>query len=311
MGTTIYDQVKALLFKSEVTYGVDPTPAAANVVRAFDLSITPIEKTVKDRASVAPHLGAGDTFIVGKHVKMDFKVELAGSGAAGTAPAWGSMMKACGMAEVVAAATSVTYSPVSADFGSGAMYFFRDGVRHVILGARGNAKLNVGALDMPHIAFSFIGLYGGITAAALPVGLDWSAYKNPVAAEPVNDPVFSLQSYAAKYKSAEIDLGQKVEFRALANDHSVIISSRAATAKVNIQEVTPDVKDYWAALTGHVKDVFTLQHGATAGNIVTISAPKLQIVGVSPTVEQGISHLNIDASLKPDAGNDELTLVLT
>ena len=56
--------------------------------------------------------------LANQHVEITFEVELAGSGSAGTAPAWGPIIRACGFSETISASTSVTYAPVSSSFES-------------------------------------------------------------------------------------------------------------------------------------------------------------------------------------------------
>jgi hypothetical protein len=80
-------------------------------------------------------------------------VELAGSGTAGTAPAYGSILKACGFSETIVASTSVTYAPVSSSFSSVTIYYNVDGVRHKLTGCRGTFTLNGTVGDIPYIEF--------------------------------------------------------------------------------------------------------------------------------------------------------------
>ena len=46
-----------------------------------------------------------------QRVEVTFEVEMAGSGTAGTAPAFGPLLKACGNSETIVTDTSVTYAP--------------------------------------------------------------------------------------------------------------------------------------------------------------------------------------------------------
>jgi hypothetical protein len=53
--------------------------------------------------------------------------------------------------------------------------------------------------------------------------------------------------------------------------------------------------------------VMTLIHGNVAGNIVQVSAPKVQIVGIDTPEEDGCVMLAMDVILQPStAGNDEI-----
>lgn len=90
---------RLLLAEIESTYGTDPTPGAADAVLVRDLSITPVQSDVVSRDLVRPYLGASEQLLANTRVECTFSVELAGSGTAGTAPRFGSVLKACGLAE--------------------------------------------------------------------------------------------------------------------------------------------------------------------------------------------------------------------
>jgi len=97
---------KVILFKLESSYGVDPTPTgSANAVQATQVSLTPMDGNDLDRGLDFAWLGRSETIPDQLTVQLDFRVELAGSGSGGTAPAWGPLIKACRFAETVKAST--------------------------------------------------------------------------------------------------------------------------------------------------------------------------------------------------------------
>jgi len=110
---------RLILAKTETTYGTDPTPTGAtNAILVRNLEITPLQADTVTRDLIRPYLGNSDQLLAQTRVEVTFEVELAGSGAAGTAPAYGAVLKACGLSETVVATTSVTYAPVSSSFSS-------------------------------------------------------------------------------------------------------------------------------------------------------------------------------------------------
>ena len=105
---------QVLLAKPEITYATDPVPTgAANAMLVSNVKLNPLNATEIDRKVVTPYFSNLGKVIADTHVTIDFDVEIAASGVLGTAPAWGTLMKGCALAETVVAATSVTYSPVS------------------------------------------------------------------------------------------------------------------------------------------------------------------------------------------------------
>jgi len=97
---------QVLLAKTEVSYGVDPTPTGeANAILATQVSLTPMDGQDIDRQLNQAWLGRSDTIPDQLTMAMDFRVELAGSGSGGTAPAWAPLLKACRFSETVLSST--------------------------------------------------------------------------------------------------------------------------------------------------------------------------------------------------------------
>lgn len=99
---------KAILVKIEPVYGTDSVPTGgANAVEVRNLSIVPMKnKTVEQNIEQA-FMGNQQEIVVGTEVTVQFDVAITGSGAAGTAPAYGPMNRACGRSET-ALAVAVT-----------------------------------------------------------------------------------------------------------------------------------------------------------------------------------------------------------
>ena len=89
-----------LLAKIESSYGVAPTPtAAANAMLVANLQVMPFEAQVAQRQTVQPFQGGRQRIHWGLMSRCSFEVELAGAGAAATAPKWGPLIRACGFSE--------------------------------------------------------------------------------------------------------------------------------------------------------------------------------------------------------------------
>ena len=99
MADPIKWKTKIILAKVEGTYGTDAEPAAADAMLMTDVELRPMEGQDIARNSERPHLGAQETIPAGLYVTLTGSVELQGSGAAGTAPGWGILMRSCAAAE--------------------------------------------------------------------------------------------------------------------------------------------------------------------------------------------------------------------
>lgn len=92
-----------ILAASEATYGVDPTPTAANAVRIISAELNPITGDRVQRTTLQPFLGGRKPMLARDHVGLTITFELGGSGA-GTAPRFGPLLQACGLSATTAAA---------------------------------------------------------------------------------------------------------------------------------------------------------------------------------------------------------------
>lgn len=99
---------RAILAKIETTYGVDASPTGgANAILMSNLTVSPMEMTLVERANIKAYLGNNPSVLAAIYAKLAFDVEMAGSGTAGTVPAYGVLLRACGLSET-ALATAVT-----------------------------------------------------------------------------------------------------------------------------------------------------------------------------------------------------------
>lgn len=97
---------RLVLVKTEgSSYGVNSSPTGSNALFINDdLELSqPAGGGVTQRRILRPYRGAYENLVVNSQVGITFSVELAGSGTAGTAPAYADLLRACGMAQTIAA----------------------------------------------------------------------------------------------------------------------------------------------------------------------------------------------------------------
>lgn len=302
----------ALLAKIESTYGTDPTPTgSANAMLVSNLQLTPLVAEYAGRNVIRPYLGNDEQIPTNSHVEVSFDIELAGSGAAGTAPDWGPLMKACGMSETISASTSVTYAPVSASFDSVTMYCFYDGTRHKITGARGTVSLKADAKTLPVLQFKFTGIYSTPTDTALPT-VTLSRFIKPAAINKDNTTTFTVHSVTAVMSAFTFDVANKIVYRNLVNSESVLLTDRAPTGSCTIEATTVATKDWWTTIKSATTAAVSMVHGTTAGNIVTLTASNTQITEPQFSEQDGILMLGMKLTFVPgSSGNDEFSIALT
>ena len=305
---------RLIVIETESTYGTDSTPDGADAVLVRDLSITPQSSDVVSRDLIRPYLGASQQLLANTRVECTFSVEMAGSGTAGTAPAYGKALKACGLAETVVGGTSVTYDPVSSSFSSVTIHYMIDGVRHKMTGCRGNVGITANVGEIPTLDFTFTGIYNAPDDSAI-LTPTYANQDDPLVFKNDNVTGFQLLSYAGALQSFSFDLGNATVYRELVGgSKEVLITDRSATGSVTIEAVTMATKDYFAsaidddAALGNL--VFT--HGTTAGNKVQFTSSKVDIGDVAYGDADGIAMLEIPYTCVPDsAANAEFDLVYT
>lgn len=303
---------KVLLFAIEGTYGTDAAPTGAlNAVLAKDVKVMPMEGADVSRELDTPNMGNQPTIPNELHSKFTFQVELAPSGAAGTAPAWGVLLRACACAEVITADTSVAYNPVTNSHESGTLYFNVDGTLYKSVGCRGTAKFVIDAQGVPMIEFELIGLYATPTSSALPTP-DYTAWQDPKVATTQNTPTFTIAGTSLVMRSFSLDLANKVENRFLIGRDAVLITDREDMIETRVEAVPLTTLDPYSLAEGQTKVAVQLVHGTAAGNIATLDVPKAQVQRPQGLEDaQGIVEWPLNLVPLPDSGNDQWTLTLT
>jgi len=304
---------RLILAKAEATYGTDPTPTgSANAILVRNLEITPLQSDIVQRELIRPYLGNYEQLLAQTRVQVTFEVELAGSGAAGTAPAYGPVLKACGLSETVVATTSVTYAPVSTSFSSVTIYFYQDGIRHIVTGARGTFTLNGQVGAIPTIAFTMTGIYNAPTDTALATPT-YANQATPLIFKNGNTTSFSAFSYSGALQSIDLNLGNEIVYRELiGGTKEVLITDRKPAGTISIEAVLLATKNYFTVSTGSTTGSVSFQHGTTAGNIATLTMAQSDLADASYADLNGIAMLNLPYVATPTAaGNDELSLAYT
>jgi len=299
----------ALLAKIETVYGTDSTPTgAANSILARNVNINPLELEEEDRNIQQPYLGNSGKIVTSFSGGIDFEVEIAGAGAAGTVPKYGPLLRGCSFAEAITAGVKVAYTLVSSGFESLVMYYNLDGARHIFTGSRGSVEMGLNAKGIPVYKFAFKGIFNQVIDAALPTAV-YTGFVTPLAVGKVNTPTFTLHAYAAVMKALSINVANQVVYRNLVNYEGVDNVDRQPVGSVEIESTLAATKAWFAIAKDKTPGALNLVHGITAGNIVQIQAPNVLLSQPKYSDVDGIVMLTANLELMPTAaGNDELTI---
>ncbi|ARO88180.1 hypothetical protein EBAPG3_010540 [Nitrosospira lacus] len=300
---------KALLTKIETTYATDALPTGvANAILCLNVNITPMENEMIDRNREQAFFGHQAQLPVNTTVRLDYEVELVGSGTLGTAPAWGPLVRACAFAETISAGVSVAYNPISSAIESVTQYFNLDGVLHKLLGCRGSVSMKISAKGNPVFAFKTMGLYGGISDAVMPTQT-LTAWKDSIAVNNANTSAFALHGYAGKLYDMNIDLATKLVHRNLVGTEDIQLTDREPAGDIVIEATNIATKDFWTISKAATLGALTITHGTVAGYKVKIDAPNVQLINPSYEDRDGFAAAKMGLRFMPgSSGNDELTI---
>ena len=302
---------KRILFALESTYGVDPGPTgASNAVLAMDVTLKPMEGQDQERDLEQPGMSANGTIPTDLHSAISFTVDLSASGVAGTAPAWGALLRACGVAEVISAGTSVTYTPISESFESGTFHLVIDKTRYVILGARGTAEFDLSAQATPKIKFDFTGLFAIPTEVSAPA-VTLTSWKEPKIVSAQNTPTFTIDAIPLVMSSAKLALGNKVEPRFLVGSDRVLITDKSETFETTVEAQALTAFDPFTMARDMGQVPVELVHGTTAGSIATLSLTSAQMQRPSISQSQNIKEWPLRLIPRAATENDQWSLTLT
>jgi hypothetical protein len=301
---------RSILAKVEVTEGTDSTPVVAtNAILCGSITVTPVGGSTADRQLAYPDFSATPKVHVNKFVQVQFDVELAGAGAAGSAPKYGVLLRGCGMSETLNADTSAVYQPVSSAFEAISIYANEGGTLHKLLGARGTVSFVFNKDSIPVMRFSFIGRWT-IPAAAALAGLTLTGWQNGIPVGKVNTPTFTLDGFEAELEQLQIDLGNSVIHRDRPNAEYVAITGRQAGGSMQVAAPALGTKNLFTTAVTDALVARQIIHGTVAGNIVQIDEPKVQLLQPSYADSDGIRLLSCNTQSNRDAGDDEIVVTV-
>lgn len=305
---------KVILQKIETAEGTDAAPTVAtDAILTRNYTPTFIESDVRTRNYDRPYFGARPSSPINLRRSSTFDIDMAGSGTATGVPAWMSVNRIAGFdAGVVTPTTGpVTQKPISSGVPSATHWAYIDNLLMKTIGGRASMGIRVEDDEFPFFTYSFQGRAPTVIVEEATPGVPTlTAYKDPVLANTENT-TFSLDGYNLALRRLELDANNDLAFRSLIGPEDRVTWRNRGWAGRILGEL-PDLttKNYFSNFRPGTLIPLSLIHGKTAGNIVEVSAPRVQITGIDVAEEDGIAMLALDVALVPtDAGNDEITLI--
>lgn len=305
----------------EGTSGVDATPS--HTTDAVLYYAQGLECSVKglfvDRDVIRGGMGAPDKLLYARRGSIGYSVDLAGSGAAGTAPAWGRQLQAAGMAETISAGNRVEYTPVSASLKTLTHWAYWAGVRRKFVYCSANsAKVRLKAGEPPMLDLGYSSLVQDLPDASANPTPTLTAWKRPLAVGPLGTAKIRLGgTYSAgvvsggtEYDFSEfsLDLAPSVQDVPLVTAEAIDIDNRNPSASVILQ-LNASQEAAMHALMGSSISV-GVSHGTTAGNKLVVWCTSGVVTAVEDAPQGNKLLTRVDFSLPPIAvAGDEFRIV--
>ena len=314
-----YERNTIILAEVETTAGADAEPTGAlNAMLVKEYTAPEYVPNNIARNLYRGYFGASEELVGTAYATCGLTVELAGSGTAGTAPAWSPLLQACGFSEtLLTTPPRVEYRPISTNQKTITKYFGDDGVLHKLTGAIGNVKLSAKVGETFNGQFDIMGVYNPITATANPTGT-FTAWKTPPTLTKANVVDVTLgATYATGVLTGgtlyattgiTLDLGNKNSFTPLLSTESMDITDREIVGTVEFDLTAAQEVSFMTNVVANTTQSLAMTIGTVAGNKAIIYAPSAQLTNPKKTTLNGRRTITFDVRLLPVSGNDELLL---
>ena len=313
-----------VLAKLEGPSGTDAAPtnsADAVLLMAQGLSCN-ITALMADRDVLRGGFGAPDKLTYAKRGSIGYSVELAGSGTAGTAPAWGKLLQAAGLAQTASAGSRVEFTPISTGIKTLTQWAYWDGaLRKFVYSAANASKLSFTTGQAPMLESAFTSLVVDDPTAVSNPTPTLSAWQRSQAVGPVNSGKFIMGgTYATgaittgggtayDWQACELDLAPSLQDVPLVTAEAIDIDNRAPTASVTLQLTAAQEVALVNRMTAGTPISIGMLHGTAAGNKVGFFCGGAVITAVTDQPQGNKLLTKIDFTLPPiAAAGDEFTI---
>lgn len=295
--------------QTDVGTAVVPT-AAINALMVRGFTPEPLVADQVERNLIRPYKGNSGKLVAGEHRKFGFEIELAGSGSLGAAPAWGPVLMACGFAETITTAEKVEYMPVSEGEPVLTMYGYVDGTLFQMHDAKGTVSFDLTPKGIPVMKFNFLGTYVPPSEVAMPAGVDYSAFMQPLVVGKRNTPTLEIFGHAGCTSAFTVDWANELAWREMINCAGARSPDRKPSGSITMEFPKVSDKDWTEIIRQGQSGPLSIVHGVTPGNIVELQMPNIQPGPYTLQDDAGVAMMQMPFGINPSQGDDELTIIV-
>ena len=311
-----------LIYKknSQVALAIEDVEGVTEVLVAADADILAYDPTFQIetvRYTRNPARGTMSRLpaVVGRRTgKATFSVDLAGSGDPEVLPAWVKALQCCGW-QATATTAGYDLTPDSTCPPSATIAILHKGIKHLIYGARGNAKFDGDSQNggPGKISFSFEGVYGGTIDVDLFEGVEYDAVVPPSFTS-LGMTLLGNDLSVATFANFSFDCGNQIQVVPSANAESgvafYIIGDRTLVGSIDPNLVEVSEMDVYGLLVDGTTGTLACQIGDTTGNVIRFAAPTVQISNVKTQARGDIIVAGLDLDFVTENSDDEFVISL-
>ena len=202
--------------------------------------------------------------------------------------------------------------PVSDEIPSVTQGLYEDGMRKLVKGSRGKAKLNFKSGEPVMADFEFQGVEAGVTDEPMLESIAHETAKPPV----FLNALFSVDGFSARIEAMDLDLANTLVSRDDVNDArgilSFTITGRNYQGSFNPEMVKAIEHDFHSKMFSGSEMAVDFTVGSVAGNRFRFYIPRAQYVKVEDEERDGLQLAKCSFSLNGslDPGDDELAILI-
>jgi hypothetical protein len=194
------------------------------------------------------------------------------------------------------------YVPTSAAIPSVSLYAYEDGILWKILGARGDFTFGVDSGGAGKFSFTFTGMFGGKSDAALPGTDAYQSTRPPI----LKGGVVSIERTAVALKSFALNNGNRLVYppnpNAAESFDPAQIVERSIRASMDPNMTLVATADYFADMRAGTKRLVHARWGSVAGNRCAIVVPTFQFTKADPQDREGLLAQGVEGKCVGEDG---------
>ena len=204
----------------------------------------------------------------------------------------------------------IQYSPISTNQQSASLKMYFDGMVHEMNGAYGTFSIDAEAGKYATIKFSFTGQYVAPVNAALPTTTQETTLPAVVQLAQL---ILGNNQFQPTVEKFTFDQGNVIVPRPDVSSadgyNGVRLTERKPKGSITPEATLVSDYDWWGKLAASTQTALTLKIGSTAGNIICINAPTVQLGGLTYADRAGIRSYNAPIEFTTNTGDNEISFI--